>query len=110
MLDAWHAGTGSKLWSFSAEGLISTNIAVARGAVYFGSSDDHVYAVSSPSQAGSGGSYSLLLRLLLPAWLGSPVSEVSFRPNGPWYPPHARDGWQAAHGRLPRCLTHKKNP
>ena len=57
-LDAWHAGTGSKLWSFSADGLISTNIAVARGAVYFGSSDDHVYAVSAPSQAGWGGSYS----------------------------------------------------
>jgi hypothetical protein len=57
MLDAWHAGTGSKLWSFSAEGLISTNIAVARGAVYFGSCDDHVYAASAASQAGSGGSY-----------------------------------------------------
>jgi eukaryotic-like serine/threonine-protein kinase len=57
-LGAWHAGTGSKLWSFSADGLISTNIAVARGPVYFGSSDDHVYAVSAPSQAGSGGSSS----------------------------------------------------
>jgi hypothetical protein len=54
MLDAWHAGTGSKLWSFSAEGLISANIAVARGAVYFGSSDDHVYPVSAPIAGGIG--------------------------------------------------------
>jgi len=85
-LDAWHAGTGSKLWSFSADGLISMNIGLARGAVYFGSSHDYVYALSAPSQADRAGLPRLLPRRLLPASPGSPGKRGLFRPNGPWYP------------------------
>jgi hypothetical protein len=110
MLDAWHAGRGSKLWSFSAEGLISANIAVARDAVYFGSSDDHVYAVSSPSQAGSGGSYSAT-----PPPAASRLARITgkrglFPAERTVVSPLTPGTDQAAHGRLPRCLTHKKNP
>ena len=47
VLDAWQASTGNHLWSYrgALNSVIASNVVVAGGAVYFGSNDDHVYAV-----------------------------------------------------------------
>lgn len=41
-LDARH---GHKIWAFPTEGPIESGIAVANGVVYFGSTDNNLYAV-----------------------------------------------------------------
>jgi len=49
VLDAWQASTGNHLWSYrgALNSVIASNVVVAGGAVYFGSNDDHVYAVAA---------------------------------------------------------------
>jgi outer membrane protein assembly factor BamB len=49
VLDAWQASTGNHLWSYrgALNSAIASNVVVAGGAVYFGSNDDHVYAVAA---------------------------------------------------------------
>ena len=49
VLDAWQASTGRHLWGYHASDTIGTYVAVAGGAVYFGTSDSHVYAVAAQS-------------------------------------------------------------
>ena len=45
-VDAWHAASGQKKWSYPAGDAISSAIVVAGGVAYFGSNDHHLYAVA----------------------------------------------------------------
>lgn len=52
VLDAWQANTGHHLWSYGAapgaiSNAIASNVVVEGGIVYFGSNDQHVYAVAA---------------------------------------------------------------
>jgi outer membrane protein assembly factor BamB len=46
-LDAWQADTGNHLWSQRGAAAPSTGIALDGGVAYFGSNDNHVYAVAA---------------------------------------------------------------
>ena len=47
LLHAWQATTGNRLWAFTTDGAIASNVTVAGGVVYFGSNDHHAYAVTA---------------------------------------------------------------
>ncbi|HEY1624993.1 MAG TPA: PQQ-binding-like beta-propeller repeat protein [Streptosporangiaceae bacterium] len=47
LLYAWQATTGNKLWAFTTGGPVASNVAVTGGIVFFGSADQHAYAVTA---------------------------------------------------------------